>query len=55
MSPRTIAQDIQEQREAIKADSSLTSRERYDLLTWCDEGCPGDEPTDVGFEDGDFA
>lgn len=47
--------DIETQRAAIKAATDLTSAERDYLLAWCDEGCPTDEPTDVDYEEGNFA
>jgi len=46
---------VREQRSAILADATLSADDRAYLLRWCDDGCPGDEPTDVAFEDGDFA
>ena len=50
----TNAEYVAEQRAAILANDTLTDAERRYLLDWCDEGCPGDEDTDVGFEDGNF-
>ena len=52
--PVTDEQYVAEQRAAIMADATLTPEDREYLLRWCRQGCPGDEPTDVGFEEGDF-
>ena len=50
----TDTEFVAEQRAAIMADATLTPEDREYLLRWCRQGCPGDEPTDVGFEEGDF-
>ena len=44
-----------QQRAAILADDTLADDDRRYLLRWVADGCPGDEPTDVGFEDDCFA
>lgn len=43
-----------EQREYILANKTLSDEDRLYLLAWVKDGCPADEPTDVGFEEGDF-
>jgi len=50
-----VEREIAEDRAYYAAAEYLTEAERRDALAWCDAGCPGDEPTDVDFEEGDFA
>lgn len=50
----TPAEQLADARAYYLEAEHLTPAERRAAVAWVDAGMPDDEPTDVGFEEGDF-